>query len=161
MNRAKAKGTSWETQIVNDLRACGIESARRVVQAGAADVGDVHVGAILSPLVAIEAKNEKAMRLAAYVAEANAEGDNAGALFGGVAWVKRTGKASALDGYVVMDGRTFIDWLHAVSTRVERDGLVADVVSAPDGDVLTIGPEAAALLRKILGPGPTDTTEVA
>jgi Holliday junction resolvase len=108
-NRNKAKGTAWETEIVTVLREAGIDSARRVVQAGAADVGDVHVGAILSPLVAIEAKNEKALSFSSYVDEANVEGDNAGALFGGVAWVKRRGKASARDGYVVMDGATFID----------------------------------------------------
>jgi Holliday junction resolvase len=124
-NRNKAKGTSWETEIVNTLQAAGCNSARRVVQAGAADVGDVHVGAILCPLVAIEAKNEKALTFSSYVDEANREADNAGALFGGVAWVKRRGKASALDGYVVMDGRTFLDWLRVVSAQVERGGAAA------------------------------------
>jgi Holliday junction resolvase len=117
-NRNKAKGTAWESEIVTTLRAAGIDSARRVVQAGAADVGDVHVGAILSPLVAIEAKNEKALSFASYVDEANVEGDNAGALFGGVAWVKRRGHTSALRGYVVMDGATFIDMLHALDKGV-------------------------------------------
>jgi Holliday junction resolvase len=118
-NRNKAKGTAWETEIVTVLREAGIDSARRVVQAGAADVGDVHIGAILSPLVAIEAKNEKALTFSSYVDEANREGDNAGALFGGVAWVKRRGKASALDGYVVMDGRTFREWAHALMTMLD------------------------------------------
>jgi hypothetical protein len=119
-NRNKAKGTAWETEIVNTLREHGQDSARRVVQAGAADVGDVHIGAILTPLVAIEAKNEKALSFSSYVDEANREGDNAGALYGGVAWVKRRGKSSALDGYVVMDGATFITWLTALSTQDYR-----------------------------------------
>ena len=122
-NRNKAKGTAWETEIVTVLREDGIDTARRVVQAGAADVGDVHVGAILSPLLAIEAKNEKSLSFSSYVDEANREADNAGALFGGVAWVKRRGKASARDGYVVMDGTTFIQWLHAIATEVERNGV--------------------------------------
>src|SRR5437763_850404 len=40
-NRNKAKGTAWETEIVTVLREDGVDTARRVVQAGAADVGDV------------------------------------------------------------------------------------------------------------------------
>lgn len=127
-NRNKAKGTAWETEIVTELRGQGHTSARRVVQAGAADVGDVHVGAILSPLVAIEAKNEKALTISTYVDEARREGDNAGALYGGVAWVKRRGKARARDGYVIMDGQTFIDILAALDTRLAREGAMAQHV---------------------------------
>jgi hypothetical protein len=130
-NRNKAKGTAWESEIVTELRAQGHDSARRVVQAGAADVGDVHLGAILSPLVAIEAKNEKALTFSSYVDEAKREGDNAGALYGGVAWVKRRGKASARDGYVVMDGQTFIDILHALDTQLARGGALPHHVVLP------------------------------
>ena len=129
-NPSKRKGTAWETEIVTTLRDHGHDSARRVVQAGAADVGDIHLGGILSPLVAIEAKNEKALTISTYVDEAKIEGDNAGALFGGVAWVKRRGKTSARDGYVIMDGQTFIDILAALDTRMTREGALPQHVIA-------------------------------
>lgn len=111
MNRSKAKGTAWETRIVVTLFESGFPDARRVVLAGALDKGDVHVGDVDHPLVAIEGKNEQRLSLAEYVDEANREGANAGAIYGGVAWVHRRGKSDPLDGYVVMDGRTFVGML--------------------------------------------------
>jgi hypothetical protein len=110
-NRSKSKGTAWETAIVGTCHDAGFEDARRVVLAGTNDQGDVHVGDVAAPLVAIEAKNENRVSLAEYVTEANREGVNAGAIYGGVAWVHRKGKADPLDGYVVMDGRTFLGML--------------------------------------------------
>ena len=104
-NRASAKsaGTAWETSIVRALVFLGWEHAERRRLSGVDDRGDV-AGI---PGLVIEAKNTRAMNLAAAVDEANRERDNAGALHG-VAWIKRAGRASALDGYVVMDGHTFV-----------------------------------------------------
>lgn len=110
-NRSKQKGTAWETSLVSTLFDEGFVDARRVVLSGALDKGDVHVGDVDHPLVAIEGKNEQRMAVAEYVDEANREGVNAGAIYGGVAWVHRRGKSSPLDGYVIMDGRTFLGML--------------------------------------------------
>jgi hypothetical protein len=104
-NRASAKkaGTSWETEIVNTLNVNGYPHAERRRLAGSADRGDI-AGV---PGIAIEAKNTKSYDLAGAVGEANVEALNARVPIG-VAWIKRHGKTSALDGYVVMDGATFL-----------------------------------------------------
>lgn len=109
-NRASAKkaGTSWESEIVRALVAAGWPHAERRRLAGALDRGDIAGVAG----VVIEAKNTNRLELAAAVDEARAEAgnDNTG-VFGvshGVAWLKRKGKTAAEDGYVVMDGRTFM-----------------------------------------------------
>lgn len=105
---ARQAGTKWETEIVNRLIEAGWIHAERRRLAGARDRGDIAGVAG----VVIEAKNTNRLELAAAVDEARTEAhnDNTG-VFGvshGVAWIKRKGKTSALDGYVVMDGRTFI-----------------------------------------------------
>jgi hypothetical protein len=105
---AREAGTKWETEIVRALIAAGWPNAERRRLAGAKDRGDI---AGIAGVV-IEAKNTNRLALAEAVDEARAEAsnDNAG-VFGvshGAAWIKRKGKTSALDGYVVMDGRTFL-----------------------------------------------------
>jgi hypothetical protein len=106
MSRERAKGTAWESTIVNYLQGRGWVHAERRALAGALDKGDI-AGV---PGVVIEAKNCKQINLAQFLTEANTERANAGAAIG-VAWVKRRGKASAGDGYVVMDGDTFTQLL--------------------------------------------------
>lgn len=108
MSAARAKGTAWESAIVDFLTRHGFPHAERRALNGALDKGDI-AGI---PGVVIEAKNCKTITLGAFVDEANRERDNAAACIG-VAWVKRRGKASAADGYVVMDGPTFLTLLHA------------------------------------------------
>ena len=98
---AKAAGRSWESEIVKTLIAYGWPHAERRRLAGAADKGDI-AGI---PGVVIEAKNTAKLDLAGAVNEANAEALNASAPIG-IAWLKRRGKSSPLDGYVVMDGAT-------------------------------------------------------
>lgn len=100
---AKKAGTAWESEIVRVLEKYGWVGAERRRLSGASDKGDI-AGV---PGVVIEAKNEKTITLASYVDEANREGLNASAPIA-VAWVKRRGKPDALDGYVVMDGATFL-----------------------------------------------------
>lgn len=103
---AKKAGTSWESQIVDTLIEHGWPHAERRRLAGAADKGDI-AGI---PGLVIEAKNTRQVNLASAVSEARTEQVNAGALFG-VAWLKRRGRVSAADGYVVMDGHTFMQLL--------------------------------------------------
>ena len=104
---AKAAGTSWETAIVRALVAHGWPYAERRRLAGAHDKGDISG----IPGLVIEAKNTNRLELAAAVDEANVEALNAHAAIG-VAWLKRKGKTSPLDGYVVMDGATFLRLLN-------------------------------------------------
>ena len=108
MSRSRAKGTSWESNIVDYLRTAGWPHAERRALNGRRDRGDV-AGLIG---VVIEAKNEASIRLAAYVAEAEAERANGDADVG-VAWIKKRGKTSAGDGYVVMTGAQFTALLKA------------------------------------------------
>ena len=107
-NRASAKkaGTSWESAIVAALVRAGWPYAERRRLSGAADKGDI-AGV---PGVCIEAKNTNRLELAAALDEATTERDNAAAVYG-VAWIKRKGRASAEDGYVVMDGAQFLSLL--------------------------------------------------
>lgn len=111
-NPSKQRGTSWETAVVDFLRANGYPNAERRALSGNNDKGDV-AGI---PGVVIEAKNCRQINLAAFIDEARVEAINADAAFG-VAWVKRRGRTSAGEGYVVMDGPTFLTllntWLEA------------------------------------------------
>ena len=108
MSAGKAKGTRWESAIVQFLRDHGFTFADRVPMSGAKDRGDVTIGPA-SPV--IEAKNLKQSEWATGLDEANTEAANAGAPFG-VVWAHRRGKGSAGDGYVVMDGHTFVKLMH-------------------------------------------------
>lgn len=108
---AKAAGRSWENAIVDALIRHGWPHAERRRLAGSKDRGDIAGVAG----VVIEAKNTKGYDLAGALDEARREAhnDNTG-VFGlshGVAWIKRHGKPMAEDGYVVMDGRTFMTLL--------------------------------------------------
>lgn len=102
MNAAKRKGTAWESAVVAFLREHGWPHAERRALSGARDRGDV-AGL---PGVVIEAKAAKALDLAGWAAEAEVERVNDGADLAAV-WVKRRGKASAGDGYVVLTGAAF------------------------------------------------------
>ena len=99
---AKQAGTRWESAIVDYLASRGWRHAERRAKAGALDKGDI-TGV---PGVVIEAKDVAKITLAEFLREAQVEAENAGALVG-AAWIKRRGKASPADAYVVMDGETF------------------------------------------------------
>lgn len=103
---AKAAGTSWETAIVRTLIDNGWPHAERRRLSGAYDKGDI-AGVVG---VVIEAKNTTKLDISAALNEAMVERDNAGAAIG-AAWIKRRGRASAADGYVVLDGHTFMQLL--------------------------------------------------
>lgn len=108
---ARQAGTKWETEIVNALIRAGWKHAERRRLAGVNDRGDI-AGI---PGVVIEAKNTNRLELSTALDEAKTEARNdSSGVFGvshGVAWIKRKGRTSAEDGYVVMDGATFMDLL--------------------------------------------------
>lgn len=103
---AKAAGTSWETEIVHTLIKNGWPNAERRRLSGAFDRGDI-AGVVG---VCIEAKNTSKLDISAALNEAQTEATNAGARIG-AAWIKRRGKKSAAQGYVVLDGATFMQLL--------------------------------------------------
>lgn len=107
-NPSGKKGTAWESQIISDLKSLGWPYAERRRLNGNADRGDI-AGI---PGVVIEAKNCRKVEVAMWIDEANKERQNDSADLG-VVWWKRRGKASALDGFVTMDGHTFAALLTA------------------------------------------------
>jgi hypothetical protein len=107
---ARKAGTSWETAIVRALIDNGWPHAERRRLNGQHDRGDI-AGV---PGICIEAKNTNRLEVAAAVDEANVEALNANAPVG-VAWFKRKGKTSPLDGYVVMSGDTFLRLLQELA----------------------------------------------
>ena len=109
MSAAKAKGSAWERAIVDYLKSFGFRYVERRIAGATKDRGDI-AGL---PGVVIEAKNTARIALASYVDEAVLEGQNDGAWLA-VTWIKRTGKGSAGDGYVVMTGRQFVAVLDAL-----------------------------------------------
>lgn len=114
-NRSKAKGTAAESAIAAYLTAQGWPHVERRTLNGSADRGDI-AGI---PGLVIESKSVKTINLAQFVDEANKERDNDGADLG-VAWVKRRGKGSPADWYVVMDGETFAGLLRAAGYGPNR-----------------------------------------
>lgn len=108
MSRAKARGTAWETAIVTYLRARGWPHAERRALAGKDDKGDI--AGVAAGAVCIEAKNAARLELAAWLDEATVETRNADARIGAV-WIRRRGRTSPADGYIVMDGHTFTQLL--------------------------------------------------
>ena len=106
MSANKRKGTAWESQVVAYLRDRGWMHVERRALNGAKDRGDV-AGI---PGLVVECKAASRHELAAWVDEAKTERDNDGAKYG-VVWVKRRGKGTPRDAFVVMDGDTFADLL--------------------------------------------------
>lgn len=106
MSKSKAKGTSWETEIVNYLNNTYWPHAERRTLSGIHDKGDIN----MHPDVVVEAKNHGTLKFSQWISEAEKERLNAGASIG-VVWAKRRGKASASDAYVVMTGEQFIELL--------------------------------------------------
>lgn len=103
MSRSKAKGTSFESAIVDYLRVRGAPHVERRALAGTADRGDI-AGI---PGVVIEAKAEAKQDLAGWIGELLAEMVNDGAEIGAV-WAKRVGKTSPGSGYIIMPPAVFI-----------------------------------------------------
>ena len=102
MSKQRAKGTRWETAIRDYLHAEGIEVHRQPAH-GVNDKGDLHVGED----IIIEAKNQARHSLGEWLDEATAEAVNAARRVGAV-WFHRRAKGHPKDGYVLLDGATFV-----------------------------------------------------
>ncbi|GAA3018701.1 hypothetical protein [Streptomyces fulvorobeus] len=117
-NASKAKGTAWESALVDYLRTNHNPGARRNAQMGRLDIGDID-GYYLH---ATEAKAEKTITLSDYIRQANREAVHAGQPFG-CAIVKRRMKGTA-DGYVVRDVATDVRLMNRIQ---EMEGALQDV----------------------------------
>lgn len=109
-NPSKRKGTQAESAVVEYMNENGWSVERRAL-GGSKDKGDI-AGA---PVV-IEVKNCATASLAQWIAEADAEAQNAGVDLG-VVWHKRRGKGSPADWYVTMTGESFLAMLDTYGKR--------------------------------------------
>lgn len=101
-NPSKRKGTAWETQVTESFRQDGWPHAERMPLHGTADRGDIN----LANGTTHECKNHKAIDLAAWVDELEAEMANAGTRIGAVVH-RRTRRTNPDDAYVTT---TFRIW---------------------------------------------------
>jgi hypothetical protein len=102
VNAPKRKGTAWESAVVAYLTDNGFSRAERRALSGFVDRGDI-AGV---PRTVIECKAAKAMDLAGWIKEAEAEAVNAGAEVP-VVFAKRRQHGTA-DGYAICTIETFV-----------------------------------------------------
>jgi len=102
VSKAKQKGTAAETKVVNYLNSQGYPLVERRTLSGIHDKGD-----IAGLPVAVEVKDHARPNITGWVAEAEREGINAGAL-AGVAWHKKRGTTDPGEWIVSMKGSEFI-----------------------------------------------------
>lgn len=103
MNPNKAKGTRWESRLVEYLRANGFPYAERRALAGTKDLGDI----VNVPGVVIEAKNTKTINLAEWIDQLVEEKANANARHGAVIFPRRSHRTERA--YVVLELEDFVD----------------------------------------------------
>jgi Holliday junction resolvase len=113
-NKAKAKGTSYETLIKNYLISKGFPRARRAALEGGQDKGDIHgiEHQITGRQVAIQCKNQKAFQLSQWLNDTVEQAERLDNAVPALV-VKRPGKGEKAVGesYVVMRLDDFVDLL--------------------------------------------------
>lgn len=114
MSKERAKGTAWETACVDYLRTA-FPTAKRT---GSANYGGGDID--LHPSYIIECKSVQRIDLAAIVDQAETAAKRNAADFA-CAWIKRRGKTSPAEGYVVMSGAQLL-WLLSALIEVDEDG---------------------------------------
>jgi Holliday junction resolvase len=105
-SKNKAKGTAFETLVVNYLRDHGFPHAERRALAGTHDLGDILTG----PGLVWECKNHQTLKLSEWIEEARKEKENANATHGFVI-AKRRGKGDAGEQYAIMTLETLTELL--------------------------------------------------
>lgn len=105
MSAARAKGTAFETLVLQAFRAHYPQAERRALQ-GALDKGDLLLPG--ETRFVVECKNEKRTDLAGWHAEAVVEAANAGVPHGVVVH-KRRGKGGAGQQWVTLSLDSFLD----------------------------------------------------
>ena len=102
-NRAKQKGTSFETLIRQFLNDNGFPNAQRTVLKGGGDTGDINGIRNDSRQVAVQCKNQKSFSLSSWLNDTVEQAANLGGALPALV-VKRPGKGEKAlgDSYVVM-----------------------------------------------------------
>lgn len=104
-NRSKAKGTAFEVLVRDYLIKKGFIHAHRTALSGGNDTGDIHgiVHPDTSRKVAVQCKNQKAMKLSEWLNDTVAQAERLGGAVPALV-VKRVGKGEKALGesYVVM-----------------------------------------------------------
>jgi hypothetical protein len=113
MNRAKAKGTSFETLVARYL-VCHFPDAGRHPLHGTVDLGDIRG----VPGLVIQCKCHKRDQLSAWLTAAHDQAANAGARYGVVVH-KRHGRGQAGDQYVTL---TLADFAHIYALALIGEG---------------------------------------
>lgn len=109
LSRTRAKGTAFETEVVNFLKESGfLEAHRNILNSPLGDIGDI-------PIVA-ECKNQKTMTISEWVDQAKTSGQKAGKLSAVIH--KRRGK-NVSHSYVTMELREFVELLMAYD-KIQR-----------------------------------------
>jgi len=124
---AKARGRTWENEIVTYLIDAGWPYAERRRLAGIRDKGDI-AGI---PGVVLEAKAARSYALPGWLRETETERINAKAAIG-ACWIKRTGKTCAGEGMILMRPDIFLRLLReagygGVEAQVLLDSIHTDV----------------------------------
>lgn len=106
MSKTRAKGTAFETEVVNYLKANGFDEAERnPLNSPLGDIGKI-------PIVA-ECKNHKTMTLSEWMKQAEVSGTKAGKMWAVVH--KRRGK-NVSKTWVTMELDQFVEMLKAFET---------------------------------------------
>lgn len=119
MNRSKAKGTAFETEVVKIFHDWDFAQAERRSLKGSKDAGDI---AGVSDW-AFEVKNCKQMCLAGWMEELVVEMNNAGVPYGAV--IHKRVRKSAQRAYVTMELDCFLEFLREHENREYRPPIAA------------------------------------
>ena len=106
MNQSKRKGTAWESQVVDWLRASGYLNVERRALGGSNDRGDI-AGI---PGLVIEAKACKTIDLAGWISELIVEMANDDAETG-VILAKRRGRTAVGEAYAILPAALWLQLL--------------------------------------------------
>lgn len=106
MSRARAKGTAFETLVLEGFQTRWPD-AHRIGMQGSADKGDLWLPGSTNLVVEAKCESSYAGKLSSWLVEAYAEAGNANRFFPVVVH-KRRGKGAWHDQYVTMDLGTFL-----------------------------------------------------
>ena len=109
---AKKAGSTFERQIADYFAATIDDRIDRAVKRGTKDVGDIAGLRFHGHKIAVEVKNTAKVELSKWVAEAEVERQNLGAL-AGIVIHKRHGKGAPEDQWVTMTVGNFVALMNA------------------------------------------------